>query len=73
MLEKLQKILEEYVKVEELSPEMVLASDLKVTSFDMISILMDIEEEFGISIHDRDSSKFFTIGDIIAYLEKKVK
>lgn len=73
MLERLQKIFSEYVKVEKLTPEMVLSSDLKVTSFDMISILMDIEEEFGLTIHDRDSSKFFTVGDIISYLEKKAK
>lgn len=73
MLEKLKNIFSEYVKVEELTPEMVLASDLKVTSFDMISILMDIEEEFGLTIHDRDSSKFSTVGDIVSYLEENSK
>ena len=73
MLERLKNIFSEYVKVEEFTPEMVLASDLKVTSFDMISILMDIEEEFGLTIHDRDSSKFLTVGDIISYLEENSK
>lgn len=70
MLERLKAVLEEYVEINEFTPEMGIYTDLKITSFDMISILLDIEDEFGVTIKDRDSSKFFHVSDVMKYLEK---
>lgn len=52
----------------EIKPDMDLILDLNIDSLDMVLIISDIEEEFGISIENEDISGIRTIEDI----EKKI-
>lgn len=44
--------------------------DLGFDSLDMIDIVMDIEDEFGVEVPDEALEKFETIRDIVNYIEK---
>ncbi len=48
-----------------------MTADLGLSSFDVVSIVSDFEDEFDIEIPDKDIRKFVTIGDIIMYLQNK--
>lgn len=43
--------------------------DLNFDSLDMVDIVMDIEDEFGVEVSDEALEKFVTIGDIVSFLE----
>jgi len=46
-----------------------LEADLGLSSFDVVEIVTEFEEEFGIEISDRDIGKFICVKDIVDYLE----
>jgi acyl carrier protein len=50
-----------------------LMNDLKADSLDAVEIIMAFEDEFEIEIPDSDAENFKNIGDIVDYIETKVK
>ena len=46
-----------------------IKDDLNADSLDIVELMMDLEEECGISIPDEDAVKLSTIGDIVSYIE----
>ena len=47
--------------------------DLGADSLDLVEIIMEIEEQCGVSIPDGDQEKIKTVRDAIAYVEKHAK
>ncbi|MBO9344865.1 MAG: acyl carrier protein [Chloroflexi bacterium] len=45
--------------------------DLEADSLDLVELIMAFEEEFGGEISDEDAQKITTIGEAVAYLEKR--
>ena len=45
-------------------------TDLNLDSLDIAELIMNIEDEFKIAVDDRESLK--TVGDVVAFIEKKV-
>lgn len=45
-----------------------IATDLSISSFELIQIISEIEEEFGIEIEDSVIADFETVADIIDYV-----
>jgi acyl carrier protein len=43
--------------------------DLGADSLDVVELVMEIEEEFGIAIPDADAEKIQTVGEAIRYVE----
>ncbi|MDR0662346.1 MAG: acyl carrier protein [Holosporales bacterium] len=43
--------------------------DLGADSLDTVEIVMQFEEEFGITIPDDDQAKILTVGDAISFIE----
>ena len=43
--------------------------DLNFDSLDMIEIVMDLEDVFGVEVPDEALEKFVTIGDIVGFIE----
>jgi acyl carrier protein len=73
MLDKIREIMTRYV---ELDPEQIqedsrLAEDLALTSFAVMSMMGDFEEEFGITVDESELTDIYTVKDIMDYLEKK--
>ena len=74
MLNAVQNILLKYTKTDRnsINETTALAADLGLSSFDVVSIVTEFEDEFDIEIPDRDIRKMVTVGDILAYLDEKV-
>ncbi len=66
--EKIAEIIGEKMDmdVEEISKDASFES-LKVDSLDMVEIVMDIEEEFDVSIEEAENLK--TVADLVEYIE----
>ena len=69
MFEKVRDILAEYTEADIITETSMLEADLGLSSFDVVSIVGDFEDTFGIEIPDRDIPKFVCVKDIIDYLE----
>ncbi len=74
MLEKLKEIIVNYVEAE---PENItlqsrFMEDLGFTSFDFMSMLGEIEEEFDIEIDQKEAAGIFTVGEAVDYLDTLV-
>lgn len=74
MLEQIQNILSKYTTVNKnkITENSVLTADLGLSSFDVVSIVSDFEDEFDIEIPDRDIRKLVTIKDVIRYIQSKI-
>ena len=72
MFEKIKTIIKRHLlnPSTEITPEMTM-SDLSLDSFDIIEIIADIEEEFGVEISDREISKIKTLQDVLDYLNNR--
>ncbi|MBW3087577.1 acyl carrier protein [Bifidobacterium sp. 82T24] len=70
MFEKVRTMLLEYVDVDPttITPETEFLKDLKVTSYDILTMIGELEDEFGISISDDDLKDMVTVGDLAQYL-----
>ncbi len=71
MFEKLKALLVEELQIDEseITMEAELANDLNINSIELADLVMMCEERFGIEIAEDDSTKFVTVGDVVAYLE----
>lgn len=71
MLERVKNIIGKYTEAADITPESTLAADLALSSFDLVAIVAEFEDEFEIEVPDRDVMSFVTVQDILTYLEKK--
>jgi len=73
LLEKLQAIIRWYADDEEIviSENMVLLTDLGLSSFELIELICEIEEKFEVEIPDRVISSLETVRDVIDYIVVK--
>ena len=70
--EDLLQILTEYTdgRITSVNPDDVMTADLGLNSFELFDIVCAIEDEFGVSISDRDLMKMVTVGDLVSFIEK---
>ena len=71
MLEKLSEIICNYVEVERenIKEDSRFMEDLGFTSFDFMSLLGELEDEFDVEIDQQEVANVRTVGEAIAYLE----
>ncbi len=58
------------VNPEQITPEASFTEDLGADSLDTVELVMDLEEEFNITIPEEDQEKLQTVQDAIEYLEQ---
>ena len=75
MLEKIQNLLAEALNlpVEKVTAEAKIVDDLGADSLDVVEMLSQLEDEFGVVIPDEEVENLVTVGDVAAELEKLVK
>ena len=56
---------------EALVPEANLLDDLGADSLDTVELVMELEDEFGVSIPDEDAEKISTVGTAVDYITSK--
>ncbi len=73
IIDRLHRIVEPYVEDEEaltsVDEDTNLLEDLSIDSMNLVDIILDVEEEFGIEIDDEAAEQMTTVGsavDIIA-------
>lgn len=73
--EVIHKMLVDHLGVDakQITSDAALVDDLGADSLDIVELTMAIEDEFNIEIPDDDANQFNngTVGDVIAYVEKK--
>lgn len=57
----------------EVSEGSVLTDDLGLTSLDLISIVGDVEDSFGISVEDEAMESIETVVDVLDYIEGRLE
>ncbi len=45
--------------------------DLNADSLDLTELIMTFEERFGFEISEEEAEKLKTVGDVVAYIQKK--
>ncbi len=72
MFEKLVELIGNYVEVEaaQITPDSRFMEDLGFTSFDFMSMLGELEEEFDIEIDQKEAANIQTVREAVEYLEK---
>ena len=60
------------VSESEVTAEANFTNDLNADSLDRVELIMEIEDEFGISIPEEQAEKIATVGDAVKYVEEKV-
>ncbi|MCI8874740.1 MAG: acyl carrier protein [Lachnospiraceae bacterium] len=72
MFEKLADIIVNYVEVsrENIKPESRFMEDLGFTSFDFMSMLGEVEEEFDVELEQEEAANIRTVQEAVDYLEK---
>ncbi len=70
--EKVLQIVSEQLSVDkgELSRETSFVNDLNADSLDTVELVMELEDEFDMTIPDEEAEKLATVGDAIQYIEK---
>ena len=74
MFEKLVDIICNYVEVEpeNVHPESRFMEDLRFTSFDFMSMLGEIEDEFDVEVEQEKAADIRTVQEAVEYLETLV-
>jgi len=61
------------VKETEITDEASFIKDLGADSIDLVELVMDIENKFGIAIPDHEVEKLTTIGSLIDYINVRTR
>lgn len=70
ILDQIKRILEDVAEIspEEVTEDSVLMDDLDLSSMEILTIVADLEESFGIRIPEKELRGFVTVGDLTDYL-----
>lgn len=75
MFEKVRAIISEKLNVDqdEIKLESSIVDDLGADSIDLIELIMNLEEEYGISISDEEAVKLKTVGDVVDFINSQIE
>lgn len=71
MNQKLLELITSYTGTvpEEITPESDIIADLGISSIDMVSLIMDFEDTFHLTVSDEQLAKLRTVGDVQALIK----
>ena len=71
MFEQIKELITNYVEVsaDEITEDSKFIDDLGFNSYDFMSFLGEIEDEFDVEIGEREAVKIQTVGQAVAYIE----
>lgn len=74
MLEKFAAIITEQLHVAPgvvITEETSFKQDLRADSFELMELVMALEDEYNIKIEDDELEKFETVGDVMEYIKSQ--
>jgi acyl carrier protein len=71
--ERVVKLIAERMDVEpdQITDETHFVNDLQSDSLDMAELVIDLEEEFDMTISDEDAQKIETVGQAVSYIQEQ--
>lgn len=74
VFEKLQAMIADQLGLDtdEIKLESNIVKDLHADSLDLVETLMNIEDEWGITIADGDVADIETVGDVVKLIESRI-
>ncbi len=71
VFEKIAEILAEQlsIDVDEITEDSMLEEDLDAGSYDIIDVVMSIEDDFQLEVPDEEIESWKTVGDIVSFIE----
>lgn len=74
MFEQVKQILQDYacVDAELIRPGSNLQTDLYLNSLDVVNVIVEFEEVFGIEVEEGDLHSFETVNDVVNYIERRL-
>lgn len=72
--EKVQEIIANLFQIhpDQITMESDLSDDLLADELDNVEIIMAIEDEFNITIHDEDAADIKTVGDLVKLVDSLI-
>lgn len=70
MLEELREIAKDYTEAE-INLDTLIKGELGLSSFDLVSMISDVETKFDVKIDDQDFADINTVGDLINLINSK--
>jgi len=72
ILNKIQEITADRLGVEEsdVTPEASFREDLEADSLDLVELIMELEEQFGMEIPDEEAEKITTVEEAVDYVQE---
>ena len=69
-LERVRSILVEQLGVDEeqVTEDASIQGDLDADSLDLVELIMELEDQFGLKISDEDAQKIATVGEAVDYV-----
>ena len=74
MLEKFADMIAEQLHVSPgtiITEDTTFKDDLRADSFELMELVMALEDEYGIKVEDEELESFETVGDVINYLKSQ--
>jgi acyl carrier protein len=70
VFERIKEVLSERLSVDEtdINEEANFQEDLDADSLDLVEMIMELEDQFGIKIPDEDAQKIQTVGQAVDYV-----
>jgi acyl carrier protein len=68
--ERVKEVLTEHLGVEEdqITEDASFQEDLDADSLDLVELIMELEDQFGVKISDEDAQKIQTVGQAVDYV-----
>jgi len=75
ILEKVREIVSEQMGVDkgEINMQTSFVNDLNADSLDTVELVMELEDEFDMSIPDEEAEKLQTVGAAVEFIEKHIE